>query len=80
MWVAFYVERRLFCFEKEFANSADAEAVVGGLGSAADFYGIFVNDILVGLGVASYVRYVPAESFEKWVDEFSAKLGLIILL
>ena len=80
MRVAFDVDGWFLCFEKKLANSADAEAVIRGLGSTADLYGIFVYDVLVGLGVASYVRYVPAQFFEERVDEFSAKLGLIILL
>ncbi len=38
-------------FEEELARAADAEAVVGGLGDAADLDGILVDDILVCLGV-----------------------------
>ena len=80
MWVAFYVDRGFLCFKKEFSSSAEAEAVIGRLGCAADLYGVFVYDLFVSLSITLFICYVPAQFFEKGVDEFSAKLGLVILL
>jgi len=66
-------------FEKEFACAADAEAVVGGFGGLTDFDGVFVDDVLVGFGVAVLVVNVPAERLEEGVEEFAAELGFIVV-
>jgi hypothetical protein len=69
----------LFRFQEELARAADAEAVIGGLGSAADLDLVFVDDILVGFGIALAVVHIPAEGLEHGVDEFLAELGLVVV-
>ena len=49
-----------------------------GLGCAADFYGVFVDDVLVGLGVSGLVVYVPTEGLEERIDKLVADLGFAI--
>src|SRR5207253_10183195 len=66
--------------DDELSRAADAKAVVGGLGGAADLDGVFVDDVLVGLGVAGAVVDVPAGGGEEGVDEFSAGLGVVVRL
>ena len=72
------IDRGLFGFEKKFAGAADAETVVRGLGEAAYLDGVFVDNVLVGLGIAAVVVNIPAEGLEKGVDEFTAQLGFIV--
>ena len=69
----------LLGFEEELARAADAEAVVRGFGGLADFDGVFVDDVLVGLGVALLVVHVPAEGFEERVEELAAELGFVVV-
>src|SRR5207244_4213601 len=59
---------------------ADAEAVIRSFGGFADFDRVFVDDVFVGLGVALFVVNVPAERFEKGVEEFATKLGLVVMM
>ena len=73
------VDGGLLGFEEELAGAADAEAVVGRLGGLADFDGVFVDDVLVGLGVALLVVNVPAEGLEERVEEFAADLGFVVV-
>ena len=54
------VDRRLLGLDEELARAADAEAVVGRLGRAADLDGVLVDDVLVGFGVA--LRCCPCPS------------------
>lgn len=80
--VAFDVDGGFFGFEEELTGAADAEAVVGGFGSAAgagDFDGVFVDDVFVGVGVAGGVGHVPAECGEEGVEEFAAELGFVVI-
>ena len=49
-----------------------------GLGNSADFCGVFVDDVLVGLGVSGLVMYVPSEGLEERVDKLVADLGFAI--
>lgn len=68
----------LFGFEEELTGAADAEAVVGGLDVAADFDGILVDDVLVGVGVALLVVDIPAEGLPEGVEVFAAELRLVV--
>ena len=77
--VVFDVDRGLLGLDEELARAADAEAVVRGLGRAADLDGVLVDDVLVGLGVAGPVVDVPAEGLEERVDELAADLGLVVV-
>jgi len=61
-------------------DSGEAKAVIRGLGGAADFDRVFVNNILVRLGVALFVVDVPVEGFEQGVDEFAPDLGFVVRL
>ncbi len=56
--------------------AADTKGVVGGLGFATDLEGVFVDDLLAGLGVALGVGDIPTEGGEERVDELLADLGL----
>ena len=49
-----------------------------GLGRAADFYDIFVDNVLVGFGVSGLVVDVPSEGLEERVDKLVADLGFAI--
>jgi len=49
-----------------------------GLGYAADLYGVFVDDVLVGLGVSGLVVDVPSKGDEQRVDKLAADLGFVI--
>ena len=69
----------LLGLDEELARAADAEAVVGRLGGAADLDGVLVDHVLVGFGVALLVVDVPAEGLEEGVDELAAELGLVVL-
>ena len=77
--VPFDVHRGLLGLDEELARAADAEAVVGRLGAAADLDGVLVHHVLVGLGVAPLVVHVPAQGFEERVDELDPGQGLVIL-
>ncbi len=72
------VDRGFFGFDEEFPRAADAKAVVGRLVAAADFDGVLVDDVLVGLGVAPGVVHVPAEGFEEWIDEFLTEASFVV--
>ena len=76
--VLFDIDGRLFGFDEEFAGAADAEAIIGGGMVGADFDGVFVDDVLVGLGVTGGVGDVPAEGVEQGIGEFSAELGFVV--
>ena len=80
MRVGLYVDGGLFCFEEKFTSSADSKTIIRRFSIAADFYRILVYDIFVGLGVATFVGYVPAKSFEKRVYEFATELRFVISL
>ena len=66
--------------DEEFAGAADAEGIVrrGGAG-AGNAERIFVDDVLVGLGIALSVVHVPAKGGEEWVDEFLADPCLLVV-
>ena len=68
-----------FRFDEELAHSADAEAVVRCLGGTANLNGVLVDDVFIRLGVTLLVVYIPAQSFEKWIEEFTSKLGFVVL-
>ena len=70
--------RRLLRFEEELPGASDAEAVVRGLGRAADLDRVLVDDIFVRLGVPSLVVDVPAEQLEHRVDELGPDLCLVV--
>jgi hypothetical protein len=55
MRVGFDIDGRLLLLEEKFARAADAEAIVGRFGCAADLNRILVYDVLVGLGVTADV-------------------------
>ncbi|MDP2897975.1 MAG: hypothetical protein Q8Q12_15680 [bacterium] len=65
-------------FDEEFPRAADAEAVVGRLRRAPDFDGVFVDDVLVSLGVPTSVVNVPAEGVEEWVYELQPELRFLV--
>ena len=69
---------RLLGLHEELAGPADAKAVVGGFGGPADLDGVFVNDVLVGLGQALFVVHIPAERHEQRIDELVADLGFVV--
>ncbi len=71
-------DRGLLGLDEELADAADAKAVVRGLGRAADLDGVFVDDVLVGFGVACLVVDVSAECVEERVDELAADLGFVV--
>src|SRR5262249_55043995 len=73
------VDRRFLGFEKELLGAADPKTVVGGFGHPADFDCVFVNDILIGFGIALDIVHVPAEAFEERIDEFLAQLGFVVM-
>ena len=73
------VHSGLLGFKKKFPRAANPEAVVRRFGGFADFDGVFVDNILVCLSIAALVVNVPAERFEKRVQEFTAKLGFVVL-
>ena len=77
-YVVAHVDRGLLGFEKELPPAADAEAVVRGLGRAADLDRVFVDDVLVGFGVALLVVDVPAEGLEEWVEKLVAELSFVV--
>ena len=54
----------LFSFEKELANSADAEAIVGRMQLASYFQRGFVYYVFVLFGMTLHVAHVPAECFK----------------
>ncbi len=66
-------------FEKEQPPAADAEAVVGRLGGAADLDGIFVHDFAEALRVAGAVVHVPAQQREQGVEKIAPQLGFVVL-
>ena len=73
------IDRRLLRLDEEAADAAAcAEAVVRGLGPPADADRVFVNDLLVGLGVALAVEDVPAQGLEEGVEELAAKLRFVV--
>ena len=72
------IDRGLFGFQEKLARPADAEAVIRGLGDAADLDGVLVDDVLVGFGIAVFVGDVPAQGLEKGVDELPAHLGFVV--
>ena len=46
-----------------------------GLCEAANFYGIFVDNVLICLGVALFVIYVPSQKLKNKVNELPAEAG-----
>ncbi len=72
------VDGRFLGLHEELAHPADAEAVVGRLGLPADLDGVFVDHVLVRLGVTGRVVNVPTQGAEEWVDELVADLGLVV--
>ena len=79
VYVVLDIDRWSLCFNKEFADAANTEAVIGGLCDAANFYGIFVDNVLIRLGIALLVVYVPSQELKKWVNELPPKLGFVVL-
>ena len=79
MRVGFDIDRWFLRFEKELARAADAKAVVRRFGRAADFDGVFVDNILVSLCVTADVFHVPAERFEHRINKFFAELCFVVL-
>lgn len=77
--IGFDIDRRFLRFQKELARAADAKAVVRRLGRASDFDGVFMDNILVGLGVTADIFHVPAERFEHRINKFFAELCFVIL-
>ena len=73
------VDRRFFRFEEEFALAADAEAVIGCFGGETNLDRIFVDHIAVGFGITGAVVHVPAERFEKRINEVAPDLCLVVL-
>ena len=73
------VNGRFLGFEKKFARAANAKTVIRGFCRAAHADGIFMNDVLVGFGVALLVVNVPAQRLEKRIKEFAAQLGFVVL-
>jgi hypothetical protein len=71
---------RLLGLQEELARAADAEAVVRGFGIASDCNGIFVDDILVGFGVAGSVGHIPPQGIEEGIEKFSSELGFVVTL
>jgi hypothetical protein len=68
----------LLGFEEEDAPAADAEAVVGRLGRAADLDGVLVDDFAEGLGVVLRVVDVPAEGLEEGIEEVAPQQGFVV--
>jgi hypothetical protein len=79
MRIGFNIDRRFLGFEKKLARPTDAKAVIRRLRRSADFDGVFVDDIFVGLGVTADFLHVPAERFEHRVNKFFAKLRFVVL-
>jgi len=61
-------------------GSPDAKAVIRGFGSTAHFDGIFVNNVLVCLSIASLVAHVPAKGFKKRIDKFNPQPSFIVIM
>ena len=78
--IVFQIDGGLLGFEEELARAADAKAVVGRLGVAADLDGILVDDIFVRFGVALLVVDVPAEGLEERIEELPPQLGFVVAL
>jgi len=53
--------------------------LIWSLYDAANFYGIFVDDVFICLGIAILVIYVPSQELKKRVDELAPKLGFVVL-
>ncbi|HEX9756895.1 MAG TPA: hypothetical protein VGB26_03735 [Nitrospiria bacterium] len=76
--IVFDTDSRFFRFKEKFPCPTDAKAIVGGLGRAADLDRIFMDDVLVSLGIARFIGHVPSKCLEEGIDELASKLGLII--
>src|ERR1019366_161226 len=72
------VDSRFFCLNKEFAGLPNPKAVIRRFRRPPDFDGIFMDDILVRLGIALPIVHVPAETSEEWVQEFLSEASLVI--
>jgi hypothetical protein len=73
------VDGRFLGLDEELAGAVDAEGIVGGGGSRSGLEGVFVDDVFVGFGVTLAVDDVPAEGFEKGVEELAVELGLFLV-
>ena len=73
------IERGFLCFDEKLADPTDAEAIVWSLCGASDFYSIFVNDILIRLGLTLFIVHVPTKGFKKRINKLPPKLGFVIL-
>ena len=72
------IDRRFFCFDKEFPSAADAEAVVRRFRRPTDFDRTLVDDVFICLGVPLLVFNVPTECCEERIKEFTAELCLVV--
>jgi len=68
-----------FFASRKLAGTADTEAVIRGLGNATDLDGVFMDNVLIGFGIALSVGYIPAQFLEKRVYEFTAHLGFVVV-
>jgi hypothetical protein len=64
------IDGRFLGFNNKFTGAADAKAVVRGLGKAADFYGILVDDIFICLSITLCIINIPAENLKERVKKF----------
>ncbi|MDP8215106.1 MAG: hypothetical protein RAO92_04335 [Candidatus Euphemobacter frigidus] len=74
----FYINGGFLGFDKELASSPDPKTIIGGLGDATDFDGVFGDDVLVSLGVALLIVDVPAQGLEERIDELGANVGFLV--
>jgi len=78
--VGLEIDRRFLGLDEKLSIAADAKGIVRGLGFATDFDGVFVNDILVGLGITLGVAHIPAECSEKRIEKLEAEACFLIIL
>jgi len=69
----------VFSLQGKFSGTANAETVIWCFHCTTNLYGVFVDDILVGLGVSLLIVHIPAQGFEKRVNKFPPKLGFVVL-
>jgi hypothetical protein len=78
--VASHRYRGLSCFQEELAGASDAKTVIGRVNCPAHPEGVLVHHVLVLLGVALGVAYVPAQGLKEWIDELDPHLSFLIVL
>ena len=64
---------------EELAPTPDPEGVIRGLGCPFHLQRIFVDEVLVGFGVAPFVMYTPPQCLKEWIQELAPQLRLVVL-